>query len=78
MSSIDPKSKISRILSNLSDIIGNNSYPHIIIAWTTHDKLFESLKKEYIRQKKGPVFWINMDKQLAGRIIMNLAILMIS
>lgn len=62
MSSIDSKSKISRILSNLSDIIGDNLYPHIIIAWTTHNKLFESLKKEYTKLKKGPVFWIDMDK----------------
>jgi hypothetical protein len=54
----DDKSKISTIINVLIRILGKNSNPYIIIAWTKHSELIDEVK-EKISLK--PLFTLNLE-----------------
>jgi len=56
---MDDKSKISTIINVLNNILGENSNPYIIIAWTKHSDLIDEVKDKLSLK---PLLTLNLEK----------------
>lgn len=55
----DDKSKVSKVIGILRKIIGKESFPYILVAWTKHTELLEDLKSKL---DFPPLKVLNMNK----------------